>query len=561
MPLRYWGGSARAAAFLALACALALDAQQAQTVTPITGNAPTVVYSFGGSQLQTGNTNRFYYVVVANFVGGSLPSNVVEVRNGPMAFNANSFVALQWQPVSGATTYDVLKLPSFSIPASGSIALATGLASTVRNYNDTGGSLSSYTMGAAPPNSTPYIVYNSRDYTPPALVVGGSPIGSGTGTVTSVTASAPLASSGGVTPNITIVSAQGNGSKVQLSTGTPVSGDCTQFDLNGNTVDSGAPCGGSGSMTWPSNPGPAVCSGTPCTSWAAPLASGPNNALSISGSIIDVITSVVPLLGLANTFTGLQTFSGGVIPTYKTVATLPSASVSTHQVYWITDGASACDSTTGGGSTLVMVTSNGTAWVAPNCIGGAGAVSGLFVPFGFSATGSLANAGSETATSSTFFSIDSSREFSHLAFYVDVAQSTGCTGGPCGTNMVIANASTQTTECQTVTAYTGASGNLNTGTTGLKILTFSSGSGVSGGVCTLPAGTHTIVYSFEGSITIEGLASSGNIASYIGAVNPFYGGYNLSSASGTGSSFTIGSLVGVTYTNTTGFTAPVVWLY
>lgn len=37
---------------------------------------------------------------------------------------------------------------------------------------------------------------------------------------------------------------QGNGGKVQLSTGSPVSGNCADFDVNGNVVDAGSPCGG-----------------------------------------------------------------------------------------------------------------------------------------------------------------------------------------------------------------------------------------------------------------------------------------------------------------------------
>lgn len=35
---------------------------------------------------------------------------------------------------------------------------------------------------------------------------------------------------------------QGNGSKVQLSTGTTTSGDCAKYDANGNTIDAGFPC-------------------------------------------------------------------------------------------------------------------------------------------------------------------------------------------------------------------------------------------------------------------------------------------------------------------------------
>jgi hypothetical protein len=46
---------------------------------------------------------------------------------------------------------------------------------------------------------------------------------------------------------------QGNGAKVQLSTGTTTSGDCVKFDVNGNTVDAGAACGagGGGSVNHP----------------------------------------------------------------------------------------------------------------------------------------------------------------------------------------------------------------------------------------------------------------------------------------------------------------------
>lgn len=44
-----------------------------------------------------------------------------------------------------------------------------------------------------------------------------------------------------------VLLAQGNGNKVQLSTGSPASGNCAQFDANGNTVDAGAACNGSSS--------------------------------------------------------------------------------------------------------------------------------------------------------------------------------------------------------------------------------------------------------------------------------------------------------------------------
>jgi len=54
----------------------------------------------------------------------------------------------------------------------------------------------------------------------------------------------PLANGGtGVT------SAQGNGSKVQLSTGSTTTNNCVKYDANGNTVDAGISCSASGAPT------------------------------------------------------------------------------------------------------------------------------------------------------------------------------------------------------------------------------------------------------------------------------------------------------------------------
>lgn len=39
---------------------------------------------------------------------------------------------------------------------------------------------------------------------------------------------------------------QGNGTKIQLSTGSTATNNCAKFDINGNTVDAGAPCGSGG---------------------------------------------------------------------------------------------------------------------------------------------------------------------------------------------------------------------------------------------------------------------------------------------------------------------------
>jgi len=59
------------------------------------------------------------------------------------------------------------------------------------------------------------------------------------GTNVNCTTSTPLAVTLGGT-GVSLV--QGNGSKVQLSSGSATSGDCVKFDANGNTVDTGAAC-------------------------------------------------------------------------------------------------------------------------------------------------------------------------------------------------------------------------------------------------------------------------------------------------------------------------------
>ena len=72
-----------------------------------------------------------------------------------------------------------------------------------------------------------------------------------TGTVVAVNGGAVPASATVVATNssnqLIAATYQGNGAKVQLSTGTTTTGNCVKFDANGNTVDAGAACGtGSG---------------------------------------------------------------------------------------------------------------------------------------------------------------------------------------------------------------------------------------------------------------------------------------------------------------------------
>jgi hypothetical protein len=82
---------------------------------------------------------------------------------------------------------------------------------------------------------------------------GGGSGGGGGGGVTSVSGTSPIASSGGSTPAISVGVAQGNGSKIQLSTGSTTTNDCVKFDANGNTVDAGGACGSGSGPTLQTN--------------------------------------------------------------------------------------------------------------------------------------------------------------------------------------------------------------------------------------------------------------------------------------------------------------------
>jgi hypothetical protein len=123
--------------------------------------------------------------------------------------------------------------------------------------------------------------------------------------------------------------------------------------------------------------------------------SGALDCTSVPGQC-DIVTSVVPRLAAANTFMGLNTFNHFLLASGSIASggnQLPNPSTATNQWYWATDGASPCDTTTGGGSTRVLLQSNGTNWVAPNCstgsIGGGNSTAsayaanlGVFAPYG-----------------------------------------------------------------------------------------------------------------------------------------------------------------------------------
>ena len=126
---------------------------------------------------------------------------------------------------------------------------------------------------------------------------------------------------------------QGNGTKVQLSTGSPVSGNCAKFDANGNVVDNGTTCGG-GSMTWPASAGIANYGGS--NAWGTSYSAGNGNVtgtgnlvFSASPTFTGTLTGAtlsISGLQLLGSSTGYTTFSSNNVGSSNYTAYVPAAS-------------------------------------------------------------------------------------------------------------------------------------------------------------------------------------------------------------------------------------------
>jgi len=159
------------------------------------------------------------YWLVARYPIGNILSGSSCVSG--VGFAQGGSVNVNWSGVPAGTGYDVLRTATTTFPASG-VCSNCLLASNAAGgpVNDTGAALAGYTLtsGVLPALATIYI--NNRDFSAPEIVfpnyllnvqglqfpdgttqttAGG---GGGTGTVTQVTASSPLQSTGGTTPNI-----------------------------------------------------------------------------------------------------------------------------------------------------------------------------------------------------------------------------------------------------------------------------------------------------------------------------------------------------------------------
>jgi hypothetical protein len=279
-----------------------------QHVNP--ANNLTVGYSIGASITLLYDGTRWQDLTSMNTAGGGGGGTVTAVTATAPLMS------------SGGTTPNIFG----TYNGTGSkIQLFTGSTTTNDCVKfDSNGNVVDAGVPCGAPSTTPFSSLSSSTNTTAAMVVGsGSSLTASGGTISATNTTA--VNSGTIPTSATVLGSnssnqivtatvQGNGSKVQLSTGTTTTGHCTQFDANGNTVDSGSACG-SGSSNPPFN---TLTSGTNTTA-AMVVGSGANLSATGSGTISATNTTAVNSGAIAANVTVLATNSSSqlVAATYQ----------------------------------------------------------------------------------------------------------------------------------------------------------------------------------------------------------------------------------------------------
>jgi prepilin-type processing-associated H-X9-DG protein len=193
-----------------------------------------------------GGLATYYYWVVANYpIGKVITATSTPAYRAPQAFSSSSFVNVGWSLQTGATTYDVLRTTTSSLPAGTSnSAVATGL--TVGSFKDTVTSPTSYTLSPLVPTVNGAMSIDNTNFTSPQLIwtlpmVYNFPVNV---LIFSDGSRQTTAGGGGGTPG-------GTNTAVQFNNTGAFGGDATNFNYNSSTHQisaSGGFVSGSGSI-------------------------------------------------------------------------------------------------------------------------------------------------------------------------------------------------------------------------------------------------------------------------------------------------------------------------
>jgi hypothetical protein len=180
----------------------------------------------------------------------------------------------------------------------------------------------------------------------------------------------------------------------------------------------------------------------------------------------------------------------------------------------------------------------------------------IWAPWGIAYQGTSTNTSSANVAISQSFFLEYPIALTKITYYLFTASGTSCTGGTCGLAMGIYSGDGTSLLCASTIGTSGGTGDLNiNGSVGEKSITFASGADVSGGVCSLPAGSAYTLVTSSDSVAIQigtyqyGSGSS-SIAKLMAHNTPRYNGFTSAAfATGDGASMALPSsaVSGVTW--------------
>src|SRR6266404_573030 len=112
----------------------------------------------------TGSTSYCYFVVGRYPIGVALPGGPLCVLNGPAALTGSNFITVTWLAPQPSMTFDVIRLPSATFPASGTCTSCAVTASPTssNSFVDQGGATANYTLGATATNASAALTLNNQ---------------------------------------------------------------------------------------------------------------------------------------------------------------------------------------------------------------------------------------------------------------------------------------------------------------------------------------------------------------------------------------------------------------
>lgn len=395
---------------LVLLLSLAAFAQQPTTQVAIVGPAPSGITSGSASPVGSGGGQTIFYYVIARYPSGiAYPAFSIQARNtaGIGNLSSQNSVVISWSGMSGATGYDVIRQATQTSPNNPCTGCAVVLNTTSTTATDTGANGGNYppALPSVGDQTAVLQVDNiSRSYPFPTVSVGGtryqealissftagSPAAfdsqgrlvngaaASSGTVTSVTAAAPLAASpnpivgaGTISADTTVLAQKFFGTTTPGSVAGNLPGDLYTDTTNhveyycGKAAGTSAPaCTAVGTGNWTSSSGTGTVSSVGCGTGLT------------GGTITTTGTCAVDTTLIAQKFFG--TAAPGSV-----ASNLPGDTFSdttNHNDYWCNapsgTAAPACTSVTTGGWTLLNASGGTTVTAAPPYVTISGTVYG-----------------------------------------------------------------------------------------------------------------------------------------------------------------------------------------